>query len=136
MVPYNKFSNGGIVTSTGTSDTIPRSVQQSWVPPSNSQYTSGGGILAQEPPVNQTPGPSSRPEFNQRKSGAQVHSNSGPRQIITGCYNPEVNNDNSFNNNYYDRQVVNNDNRKGASKGRRSKKRQKKSSSDKSSDSD
>jgi hypothetical protein len=134
MVLYDKYANGEIGTMTGTGDIIPGTgAQQIRVPPSNNQYASGGGILAQGP---QTPGSSSRPEFNQGKSRAKVHSDSGPRQIITDCFKPEVTNDNSFNDNYYHRQVINNDNRKGAKKGRRSKKRQQESSSESSSDSD
>jgi len=129
-VEYDKYANGAIATRTGTDDNIPRSAQQNWVLASNSQYASGGGIPAQGPPLNQNTGHSSRPEFNQEKSGAKVRTDSGPRQIISGCFKPEVNNDNSFNNNYYDRQVVNNDNRKRAKKGRRSKKSQKDSSSE------
>jgi len=131
-VEYEKFPTNAMGPMTGTGDSIPRGSAQhwhSWVPPSNSQSTSGGRIPAQleGPPLDQTPDPSSRPEFNQGESGANFHSDSG-RQIISGCIEPEVNNNNSFNNNYYDRQVVNNDNRKRANKGRRSKKRQKDSS--------
>jgi len=89
----------------GTGDSIPRSVQhwQSWVPPSNSQSTSHGGIPTQGPSLNQTPGPSSRPESNDGKSRANIQSDSAPRQIISG-FMPNVKNENAFNtNNYYDR---------------------------------
>ena len=139
-VDHDKYFNGSISargTMTGTSDSMPRSAQQwhSWVPPNNSQYTSGGSIPTQEPPLNQTPGPSSRPEFNQGQSGAKVYSDSGPRQIISGCFRPMVNNDSSFNNSNYDCQV-NNDNRKRGNKGRRSKKSQKDESSESESESE
>ena len=104
MVKYDKDA---VAARTGTGDNVPRSAQ--------------------------TPGSSSRPKSNRKKSGAKVHSDSSPRQVITGCHKPHITNENAFNDNYYHHPVINNDNRKSASKGRRSKKRQQESSSGESS---
>lgn len=61
-VEYNKYANAAMGPITGTGDGIPRGM-----PPSYSQSTSGSSMPAQleGPLLNQTPGPSSRPEFNQ-----------------------------------------------------------------------
>jgi len=101
MVKYDRSANGAVRTATGTpGGTIPRSGQQSWVPPNNNQSTSRGGIPAHGIPLNQTPGPSrrSRPDSNKGKSRAKPASQSGaPKQIINGN-NAKVKNENSFNN--------------------------------------
>jgi hypothetical protein len=96
-----RYANGATGTMTGTGNSIQHSPQQSWVPPSNTQSTSRGGMPDQGVP---SPGLSSRPgKAKKGKSRANIQYNSGPRQIISDCYLPVVKNDKSFNNNnYYD----------------------------------
>jgi hypothetical protein len=98
MGRYDKYAKGAIGTMTGTGNSTRRSAQQSWVPPSNTQSTSRGGMSEHGP----SPSTSSRPaKSNKGKSRANIQSDSGPRQIISGCFQLNVQNDNSFNNDYY-----------------------------------
>jgi hypothetical protein len=95
-----RYINGETGTMTGTGNGIQRSAQQSWVPPSNTQSTSRDGMPDQGTP---SPGPSSRPaKAKKGKSRSNIQFGSGPSQVITGNYLPQVKNDKSFNNNYYD----------------------------------